>query len=439
MGDSSRKFRVQIVASRASPSWLNGVAVGEWKEIPGSEFSIGVNDQYLEKLGLTPPSQRPAPHTNRTDWGTNKYGHPAWRYEDTTWTARYFGFHGMAVDQRNSRIYVGSGDAIFPDNSYHYLDLELDTPAWTVSAITGSHKDYYKHPARGGRTYPAPVPGDFAEIDLYYDGRHRAGHTYWNQQIIGARDWLVHFTSNQFYPTDEGSSPTPHIADLASGQWVITRPPLLIEPLKNSNGSPIIEGDRRYWKEKHKTTEDVYMFRGDILWRWVRASNTYEQVYDFEPLYGQWDMYDVGGAINHEEGYILCEGGVGSGHATRAIFVLDLTKSEGANLTSKTDITEFTGPARDQISLGRDGSMQWCSDLKKFLAYKDTIDVFSIERRGPTTFYCETMPRKGDLPGDQIIRGGLGGMYTKWQYIPRLHGFVAHWKLNQAMRFFRTG
>jgi hypothetical protein len=220
---------------------------------------------------------------------------------------------------------------------------------------------------------------------------------------------------------------------------VITRPPLLIEPLRNSKGNPVNEGDRRYWKEKHKTTEDVYMFRGDILWRWVQASNTYEKVYDFQPIYGSWDMYDVGGAINHEENYILCEGGVGSAHATRAIFVLDLTKRDGVNLAAKTDITEFTGPAKDQVILGRDGSMQWCPDLRKFIAYKDTIDVYSIERQGPQSFHCEFMPRRGDLPNDHIIRGGLGGMYTKWQYIPRLHGFVAHWKLNQAMRFFRTG
>ena len=403
-------------ARKTRPAWMSGMVRAEWREIPKSAYTRNIPEDHFADLGLPLPSKRPPPFTGVISYGTNFLGIPANHPTKFHWNNRYFGYHGMATDPERSVLHIGGGDAACPDNTYHGFWLAQDTPEWRLS-VKGTHSRYYKHTV--GNDTPPPAPAGFSNFnDENYYGTPRGGHKYWNQFYNKKRNKIIEFYCNQFWPRDEGNNNRVHTADLTTMEW--ERGTGLVASLD------LREGDGNHWKWDHAHTGDVYMFRGNELYVWRNATNSYEVVYRFRPLWGDWGLTGMGGSINSDDNYILLEGNAGPDFS-RKFAVLDLNKPDAAgNLATMIPMDGLDGPAAASIIGGRYWPNVWVHTMGRHLFYADTGVVYQITRIAPNRFNAEVLPTTGRGPAGYILRPDLGGVMTKWNFLPGLDIMVFH-------------
>jgi hypothetical protein len=420
----SNAFKVEIVDE---PAWLSGVLAGQWVEIPGSRLTSSLDDSYFETIGLPRPTLRPTPDTNAVTFGANKYGNRALHLEGLSWGTGHYSYSGMAFDSRGTKCYVGGCDAHWAENSYHAFHAGASVPFWQPAVIASSHHLDFKHPSHETGAYPPTMAGDDERFERHYDGRPRAGHKYWSQHYIRAREWLAQFEQHQYWPHDAGYSQSVIVADVARGEWLITDP---IAP------TPVGQGvDLNPWQEKHHLSENVYYNADEYLYRWNQASNTYQAIlhYDRAPYRG-WGTSGINGAINWQEDWAFFEGWSGSASKVRARYVIDDLETSAPTYT---DVT-MVGPAVDLVSFGKVGCMRWCPDLGGMLAYCDWINTpILITRMDRTTFHAAIWPTTGSMPPAGVVSGN-GGVVSNWAYAPELKGFVLRLSDVHPMYFLRT-
>lgn len=409
--------------SSALPAWLAHAPLMQWVEIPNSHLIAHLGDEYFERIGLPRPSKR----GNKVSWGKNKYG-IVWNHvEDQSWggAGGISTFSGMAVDSRGSKVFVGGGDAHWAENGYHQLHLGINVPAWTQAVIAPCHKDFFKKPNNEGQspsTYPPLASGDDGRVDRMYDGSHRGGHNYWFQVLIERRDWLAHFGQQQFWPTDSGTSPNVHVADLKTGKWRTDNP---IPEVPNWNN------DELTWKQKHPVTEDVYSW-GTAKWDaagvlnvWRAATNSWQTLIAPPEEAG----VHLSGSIDWTSGYILFAGAKpGTAHH---YWTTDLASPRKVTVS-------IAGPHAAVFQPGRRGGAWWCPDLGMHLYYADDGFIYTIKKTGATEFTVDRLKLSGRGPAPGDAEHKAGGILNNFQYMPELRGMVLRLGDLRPMYFVRT-
>ena len=116
------------------PAWRQGMAIGQWKQIPGSNPSVTVES-----------------------------------------VAQVLVWNGTCVDPRNSTVYLlaTGGHTDWSGNAVYSLDLEADSPVWVLR-----------------RASSASTPDN---VDFNPDGRPSSAHTYNSQVFVPAIDRAMRF------------------------------------------------------------------------------------------------------------------------------------------------------------------------------------------------------------------------------------------------------
>lgn len=216
---TSSLFKAKSTSSDSSfPAWRQGQAIGEWREISGTNISS------------VAPSPTPAGSTG-----------PSSKVD--AWTS-------FAVDQRTSKVYsaAGGGHGDYAGNEVDVLDLSVGSPSWSQLRAPSASGDVVSN------------------VAYYSDGRPSARHTYYGVVVCEQTDEILIFGGNVYGAT---GILTDDVAafDLITGDWKAdgTRPNM-------PSGTTALQG--------HPTvidpaTGDVYVLANEMVNKWTRSSNTW--------------------------------------------------------------------------------------------------------------------------------------------------------------------
>jgi hypothetical protein len=385
------------------PVWMKDEPLYKWITPPNAIMVQSLSDEYFTRIGLP----RPSANANNTNFGVNRLGVAAW--PTVGWGASRFGWHGVCVDTRGSKIIPGGGDATWPDNSYHALVLNTDVPVWQPEVIQSCHSLDFENSRTGGD-------------DTNLDGSMRGGHTYFNEHLIERLNSIINFGTQQWWPRDAGGSANVFIADLLTRRHRTDHP---YAPVPNWIS------DTNCWRGKDPVTEDVYswgitLFAGSSLHVWRCATGLWEGVLGCPDITQGW----ASGSIDWTNRKILITGRDGSVTGRPFAFVVDM------NTGQRTDIA-FAGPYASAFDRGRIGGLCWNPDIGKHLAYHDDSGlVFTGEMQG-TTLYCDLLNMTGlKPPGNEASNGSV---MSGLQYLPELRSTALYLATNAPVRTFRTG
>lgn len=224
------RLRVTIAAAGASsalPLWAQGVAVHEWREIPGTAMS------------LYPPSIDP---------GRDSGAGPAAKIE--AWC-------GLSIDTRTSTLWsvANGGHDDYHGNEVMKMTLSDDAPQWVEVLASSAAVDF-------------TVPSDSAR---YSDGRPASTHSYYSQQIIEARNRAMRFGL--------GATST-----IGNGKRNIDGFDITVAVGVNGwDAEPTYPSFPAFGSQapvcKDPATEDVYVFNNNYsVFKWTQATNTISTV-----------------------------------------------------------------------------------------------------------------------------------------------------------------
>lgn len=208
-----------------TPRWLQGVAVDQWVEIPGSSMR-------LAPVGMVATGTDPA---SRMD---------AWNGFALKGTAVY------SVRQGGHGDYFG--------NEVLRIDLGGDTPVWAMVKPSS----------------PASVVTD--NSSRYTDGSPAAVHGYHSQRYIAQRDWVLSVGTTAM-SRQGGTNGDCVVYDVASNRYL---PRGTVPDLP-----PMVLAEYGVWDDP--ATGDVYQTAGYVIHRWNQAANSWSlRVADVPTFYG---------------------------------------------------------------------------------------------------------------------------------------------------------
>ena len=208
-----------IVAPSSLPSWLNGVAVGQWVEIAGSSFSV---------LGVS--------MTGSNGSGADSQIVNSW--------------NGFALKPSTSTIYsvANGGHDDYWGNEVAAIDLRQNAPAWTrllesspSSAVTGPTSPYYD------------------------DGKPCSCHSYGTLWYVPQDDRIVRVSSMAMTPGGQNETACA-VYDLASNAY------LAAGTVADTNTN-IVETPICAWCDP--ATGNLFAFSAYQVNKWTRTTNTW--------------------------------------------------------------------------------------------------------------------------------------------------------------------
>ncbi|MFO1436498.1 MAG: hypothetical protein U1F34_09190 [Gammaproteobacteria bacterium] len=269
----------QPPAEANMPAWRKGIAVGQWREIPGTAMSSApIAVQTHPELSYTGPK------------------------------SKVIAWNGFAADFRESSIYsaASGGHMDYAGNEVDRLRLSDDAPTWTEPRSSTAVKDI---------TF---------NTSYYADGRPTSRHSYYGAWVNELRNRVMLFAGAGW-----GLGHSPNALDgfnIAANDWdaggTYALPGDQYEPLI---GSAIVD---------QRSTGDVYVFSNWVVNRWNNATNTWQRMIEYTPeVYGQY----AAAALDNKRNRILLLGGNGGDHAyydlaTNKIVEVPLTGSSAGIL-----------------------------------------------------------------------------------------------------------
>lgn len=301
-------------------------------------------------------------------------------------------YSGGALKTKGSELFIaGGGHADYAGNEVFSIRLGAEKPVWV----------------RRNEPSEAPPIADKGPAH-YADGRPAARHTYWTLQFIDQRDILGFFGAPALWSKTANSADTVDAFDPETNDYL------------PEGTLPDQPGIASYAAGVAKDADgNVYVHspRGQ-LFRWNQASNRWSRLGDRGP-----SRYETPYAIDTRRNRMLRLSNKNVGAA-----VFDL------NAEARISRIEVTGPAAQAAA----GSGQ--------LVYDSAVDVFWFWRRGDSKLYRIDADRfdvtvaevTGNVPSNEVAKGGLHYIYGRFTYVPEMKGLVFMRDADTNMFFIRT-
>lgn len=234
------------------PAWRQGMAVGQWKPIPGSALSASpMAVSTYPSLGATGPASKVV----------------AWC--------------GLAIDTRDSSVYsaAGGGHGDYAGNEVNRIRLADDAPAWTESRASTA------------------VGQVRASVSHYADGRPTSRHSYYGVVCNEKRSRVMLMAGSRWgdgYQMDAMDG-----FDLALNDWDAAATfPHVPSAVPQYYGAAIVE---------HKSTGDIYALANYSVFKWSNSTNAWTTVVEGGSIYG----FEAASALDTRRNRVLVLGGLG--------------------------------------------------------------------------------------------------------------------------------
>ena len=283
------------------PTWRQGIAVGEWRQVPDTALSSApIAVKTYPTVGIE------GPEAKTTSW------------------------NGFAVDTRDSSVYsaANGGHGAYAGNEVNRIRLSDNVPAWTEPRASTSASNIS------------------VNVTHYADGRPTSRHTYYgsvfNEQrgramlVGGARYGNGYMTA-----TVDGFNLTSNDWD-GAGTY-----PDVPSDFTNMQGAAVTPD---------KTTGNVYVFPGFSVLRWSNSTNTWTRLLSSTSIYGQY----AATALDTRRNRILVVGGNINDHgfydtATNSVQSVSFTGSSAGAMTGDPGNGMVYDPVLDAFLLRKAG------------------------------------------------------------------------------------
>jgi hypothetical protein len=239
------------------PTWRQGIAVGEWRQVAGTALaSAPIAVKTFPSLSVVGPE------------------------------AKVIAWNGFAVDTRDSSIYsaASGGHMDYAGNEVNRIRLSDNAPAWTEPRAS------------------TPVAQIIANTTHYADGRPTSRHSYYGTVVNEVRNRAMVLSGARW---GDGYSPGGVLDgfNLASNDWDSARtyPDGPIADFGAYNGWTVVD---------HKSSGDVYAFANFSVLRWSNATNTWSRRLAGTAIYGQY----AASAMDTKRNRVLVVGGNANDH-----------------------------------------------------------------------------------------------------------------------------
>lgn len=391
-------------AAVALPAWRQGQAVGEWREIAGSQMTVAVPTNTARQLN-----------------GAAAFVGPV---------ARMNAWCGLSIDTRTSKVWsvANGGHGDYFGNEVCCIDLSQNNPAW-VEWCPGSSGDVVDNVT--GATDPSrarycSVSGDVNTRGL---GLPASSHSYYGQQFIERQNRAVRWGGSMSpvggaYENGEGFNVL--VAQGVNG-W--DAPNTFGFCLGGSNGgwTPAIG----WCMCKHPTTEEVFAINAPNVWKFTPNASTPGGTWT---LLGNTPTLVNSGAlgataVDTARNRILWLLGYGPTYP----YTVDVATGEWTARSSWPSTT-----ARDEL-ISLPGSLG--------LVYEPSLDAFFVRARAaggkifridPVTFEVSYYSTSGGsaLPEGAVLTGEQG-VFNRFLRVPAYGGVVYFPKAQENAWFLR--
>jgi hypothetical protein len=293
-------------------------------------------------------------------------------------------WNGFAANQDTNRVYLAcaGGHADWAGNEVYEIDLQSNQPKWRMLR---------------GPTMGAAV----VQYQSYYtDGRPSSTHLYYALHFVRSRGRIFKLSAGSLWGSGNENNSKVDAFSLAANDW----DPIGTYAEGTPNGAAI---NRPY--AQHPTTEDLYTYFSAYFWRWNAASATWEQLAP-RPNYANDDLvYGSASAVDTVRQRVIF---------TRNVYKLTEQHGLSINVTGSPTLSEitFTGAAAAKLAEPQSG-MDFVPSEDAFLLKNGTAG--EVVRVNPTTFEVTVQTTTGPQPPDAV-----NGVFTRWQYLPKLKGFA---------------
>lgn len=232
------------------PAWRQAMAIGEWRQVPGSALaSAPISVKTYPALGTTGPA------------------------------SKVIAWCGLAIDTRDSTVFsaANGGHNDYAGNEVNALRLSDNAPAWRE------------------RRASTPVSQVRANSSHYADGRPTSRHSYYGSVCNELRNRVMVFVGSRYgdgwqFSASDGFN-------ISADEWdpagTFPDPP---SELSADFGAAIVE---------QKTSGDVYAFAHWSVLRWRSATNTWTRLLTGTPVYG----FESASALDTRRSRVLIVGG----------------------------------------------------------------------------------------------------------------------------------
>lgn len=232
------------------PAWRQGMAVGEWRQVPGSALaSAPISVKTFPTLATTGPE------------------------------SKVIAWCGFALDTRDSTLYsaANGGHNDYAGNEVNSIRLSDDAPAWVE------------------RRASTPVSQVRANSSHYADGRPTSRHSYYGSVCNERRNRVMIFVGSRYGDGWQFSASDGF--DISTNEWdparTFANPP---SELSADFGAAIVE---------QKSSGDVYAFAYWSALRWSSATNAWTRLLTGTPIYG----FESASALDTRRNRVLVVGG----------------------------------------------------------------------------------------------------------------------------------
>jgi hypothetical protein len=274
-GSSGNAAASTAARTAASSAWLNGVAVGQWVEIPGSSFAL-----------LGPSMTRPPATWN----GSNSDIIDAW--------------NGLAVDRRTSTLWScwNGGHNNIWDNSVNSLNLETDHPVWTRMLGASSVSAVTQYGPR------------------YTDGRPASSHSYTHLHCVESMNRVVRFG------VGAASVQGGFSVDCASYRIDNNQE----DPANTISPLPFTPWETPWTVVSDPVSGNAYLGAYYTMYKWTAAKNSWSVIGGLQSMKG----FGMNGAVDTKRNRALFIGGSPGGmYSPCAPSLLDLTTNGLVNVS----------------------------------------------------------------------------------------------------------
>lgn len=351
------------VTNPSSPAWLAGMAVGQWKELPGTNLSAIAT----------------------ADWfPTNVVDGFAFEGPDSSFN----GWNGASADTRTSTLWkiADGGHTSYYGNQAVKLRLSADVPVWQLA-----------------RTLTPPALID-CQARLYLDGRPSACHSYYMQQFCETRNRAMRFVS--YAVSGSGNEHFPNVIgfDINGGDY---------DPDGTYPDYPGPIGDGSFYGAgiaKHPSTQDVYVLHAQALRRWNQATNAW--IFMAQGASVPWPASAPMCVDDRRNRLFFCGTPRNGGVWGPSTFDLTTLVGQEISLTGGGAAALVSGPYSGMSFVKHPTN----SALDQYLFRKSEAGgtVYTING---ATLAAEVFATTG---GDAIPLPGSTGIHSRWQWMPQL-------------------
>lgn len=344
------------------PTWRQGMAQWEWKEISGTSFE-----------------NTPAPNPNNSNTPeTSRFRIDAWG--------------SLAVNRGNGKVYMArsGGHTDWAGNEVYMVDLGVNTPSAPTIIGTGSLANAIGF-----------------DVSYNTDGKPASAHLYYSMQIVTARNRLFTMYSGALWGSGGAHNNNVDGFNLSNNTWDAQ------STWTSMPGSSINAADRACCQDPD--TEDIYCGGPTGIMKWTQSTATWSSLTTSYPSGGGGDAVLASASAfdtTRDQVYFLR-----NAYATGTLS--GFTVTSGGTTTARS----LSGAAASTVYGDLGCSLEYIAPLDIYLfKSRTTGNVYQIH---PTTFSATQVTTSGTAPSTVYTSGGnSNGNYNRFRYCPVLGGCV---------------